>query len=264
MSIKDSYLWKGVSLAFQLQVGRRDFIPDDNSIALVSFPKSGNTWVRSLFGCLITKRDLSLSEMEDIIPDIYKKKLIWLNSESPRYFKSHEIYNPNYNKVIYIVRDPRDVLVSYYYYQKAIGQLDDTITINEYLELFLTGKQCSFGSWANHVGSWFPSVTDNNFMLVRYEDLKANPIEVVLKLCDFAGISVNEQDVAEAVNNNTLSKMKSKSDGWKEGFKSGNSSGFFRSGEKNNYLNELNEVQIDRIESKFGFLMKKMGYLSSD
>src|SRR5258708_8153953 len=83
--------------------------PDD--IFLVSYPRSGNTWARFLLGNLIYQDDpITFSNLESRIPEIYFNRDRFLRElPRPRMLKSHECFQPHYPRVIYIVRDPRDV-----------------------------------------------------------------------------------------------------------------------------------------------------------
>src|SRR5437868_10954354 len=98
--------------------GRNVFVfPDD--VFIVSFPRSGNTWTRFLVGNLISQNEpISFVNVESRIPDIYLHSQESLCRMSrPRVLKSHEPFDPRYKKVIYVVRDPRDVAVSRYHFR---------------------------------------------------------------------------------------------------------------------------------------------------
>ena len=128
--------------------------PDD--IFIVSYPKSGNTWTRFLVGNLVYPKDvIDFSNIELKVPDIYQNiNDILLRIPRPRILKSHEYFDPRYKKVIYIVRDPRDVAVSYYYYHIKVRRIDDKYPIDRFIQRFIRGELDSFGSWEENVGSW--------------------------------------------------------------------------------------------------------------
>src|ERR1044072_8130331 len=93
---------------------------DENDVWIVSYPKSGNTWTRFLIGNLVASPEVvDWSNIERHVPDIYFNSDPQLGKlPRPRYFKSHEAYRPEYRRVVFIVRDPRDVAVSYYHFAR--------------------------------------------------------------------------------------------------------------------------------------------------
>src|SRR5215475_9391593 len=85
--------------------------PDDTF--LVSYPRSGNTWTRFLIANLrYPNRQVSFTTLDEFIPDACSQtKASLKRSQRPRLIKTHEYFDPRYKKVIYIVRDPRDVVL---------------------------------------------------------------------------------------------------------------------------------------------------------
>src|ERR1700688_3546261 len=99
--------------------------PDD--VFLVSYPRSGNTWTRFLISNLIYQEEpTTFANIEKRIPEIYfnadhaMRKL-----PRPRILKSHECFQPHYKHVICIVRDPRDVAVSFYHHNVKAGNFPE-------------------------------------------------------------------------------------------------------------------------------------------
>src|SRR5437016_6350421 len=90
-----------------------EVFPDD--IFLVSYPRSGNTWTRFLIGNLIyPDQPVTFANIESRIPEIYfNPDRVMRRLPCPRILKSHECFQPLYRHVIYIVRDPRDVAISF-------------------------------------------------------------------------------------------------------------------------------------------------------
>lgn len=118
---------------------------------IVSYPKSGNTWMRFLVENLLSNEPVNFLNVEYAVPDMNTDKFLRA-LPSPRYIKSHEPFDPRYNKVVYIVRDGRDVAVSYYYHLKIWKNMD--LDFSVYLKKFLTGRLNNYGSWRDHVHSW--------------------------------------------------------------------------------------------------------------
>jgi hypothetical protein len=89
--------------------------PDDVFIA--SYPRSGNTWVRFLIANLLAPDEkITFRNIENYVPSIYKSADTLDAREGRRYIKSHNPCYELYPKLIYVYRDGRDALVSYYYY----------------------------------------------------------------------------------------------------------------------------------------------------
>jgi len=92
--------------------------PDDTF--LVSFPKSGNTWARFLIANLVRPNEkIDFSNVNRVIPgpEVTSNRDL-MRVPRPRIVKSHQYFDPRYKQVIYIARDPRDVVVSQYYFQR--------------------------------------------------------------------------------------------------------------------------------------------------
>jgi hypothetical protein len=123
----------------------RDFAvyPDDTFV--VSYPRSGNTWTRFLIANLIyPEKNVGFTNIEKLIPDTSSQSNRALKSTPrPRIIKSHEYFDHRYRKVIYIVRDPRDVALSYYDFQRKYMQIDDAYPLEQYVEDFVQGRLIS-------------------------------------------------------------------------------------------------------------------------
>ncbi|MDI5890286.1 sulfotransferase domain-containing protein [Halomonas rhizosphaerae] len=242
------------------------FSPNQLDVMLVSYPKSGNTWVRALVAHLIADEP-SLSDMEKLIPDIYKANGRVLNNayvfnSGGRLLKSHESFNPKYKKIIYIARDPRDVCVSYYHYKKKINKLLFEDGIDKFVDSYLAGKLDSFGTWSEHIKSW-ECAEEVERLFLRYEDIVDEPVEELKKVADFLGIKVSEKQLCMAVDqckiDNLRAKEKSERRSWRELKNSDKDGSFFRVGGSNNW-SELSKLSCNKIEEKWGGEMEKLGY----
>jgi hypothetical protein len=248
--------------------GRDVFVrPDD--IFITSYPKSGNTWLRFLIANLIAQKPepIEFSEIETYVPDIYKNPAYVLDALSnPRYLKSHEYFDPRYPRVIYIVRDPRDVAVSYYYYKLKKRAFDETFPIDDFVESWLNDRTDPIGTWRENVGSWLGACLDSDrFFLLRYEDLLEDPVQYTRQLTSFMGLNLPDSKLAEAIDRSSSDTMRNieKKDptAFKAVSKGRTDIPFIRSAKAGGWREALSDSSVRQIEETCGPLMNRLGYL---
>ncbi len=234
---------------------------------LVSFPRSGNTWTRFLVCNLMDPDDpVSFAQLESRIPEIYHVTDRSLRAfPRPRIIKSHECFDPRYKKVIYIVRDPRDVLISYYEFQLKRRVISDTCSLEEFLPRFMKSEiEPKTGSWRDHVVSWAATRGgQKNFLLLRYEDMLADTQKETTKIASFLGLDSAPERIARAVALSSADRMrkleKEQSHQWKATRKTRQDKPFIRKAAAGG-RKSLPERCIARIESAWGDVMRSMGY----
>jgi len=124
-----------------------------SDIFVVSYPRSGNSWVRFMLSTYLHDIKTDWTNFKEHCPMMYHTDNISLNRiKSPRVIGSHELYDQVPNSV-YIIRDPRDVMISQYFYNLKRGHID--CEFDEWFDRFVNEKPRSFGSWKENVKSWF-------------------------------------------------------------------------------------------------------------
>jgi len=156
---------------------QRFFRPDPNrDVFLVSYPRSGNTWLRGVIFDLIMKRlPHSLKEIDYVVPDIHYKMPTSQILKQPFYaVKSHDVFRLDkehrYRNVIYVVRDPRNVLASYRRYLAMQNRTE--LPVAKFYRDIIQGRYWPC-SWHEHVVNWW-YLEDTEWRTttkVRYEDL---------------------------------------------------------------------------------------------
>ena len=129
----------------------RGLRPDD--VFLASYPRAGSNWVKFLLLESITGRDLTFPESDEMMPyvgDHHSAPNVL--PDGGRLLKTHEWYRQQYGRSIYLVRDPRDVVLSEYKYLAGRGKY--TRGFDRFVEEFVGGTATGLGFWGDHVLSW--------------------------------------------------------------------------------------------------------------
>lgn len=183
----------------------------DDDTFLVSYPKSGSTWLRFLIGNYLTENKCDFTNHHILLPDIHEGLEYTGQAIRPRLIKSHFSFTPEYKKIIYLARDGRDVAVSYYYHLQKYRKIHKNRNFSEFLGLFNSGELGDgYGSWGQHVASWLDSEIANSdrFLLVKYEDLIKDPRVQFSKILSFTGRKVIPEQVESAIEASSLVSMK--------------------------------------------------------
>jgi Sulfotransferase domain len=102
---------------------------------IVSYPRSGNTWTRFLIANLLHPQGpVNLLDLERLVPDTEGQSRQYFSViPRPRVIKSHQYFDPRYKRVIYVVRDPRDVALSYYHFQRKYRFIRDELPLKTFV-----------------------------------------------------------------------------------------------------------------------------------
>jgi len=178
-------------------------------IFLISYPRSGNTWLRSIVAGVETGEiPETLSALDYIVPDIhFSVPAEKMTSRSRYVVKSHGTFRNDYQKVIYVFRDPKEVLLSYYDYLRKAA--DDARDLKAFAHDWLCGRvwPCS---WREHVCSWLdrdvpPGV---EMLVLAYDDICGNPSASVRRIASFLKAPCEEADVSRIVSATTRQQMR--------------------------------------------------------
>ena len=248
----------------------REYPVDADDAYLVSYPKSGNTWSRFLIAnCLKGEAKVDFATIDRTVPDIYgisQKDLTAL--PKPRILKSHEYFDPRYRRVIYLVRDPRSVAVSYYHHLIRVDRLDREMEFARYLDGFLAGEYGRWGSWSQHVGSWLWALeNDEDKIVVRYEDLHADTLAQLRRMMNILDLSPDDTVLRRAIENSSFERMRriplprDHQHAQTAGGQEAKTNEFVREGKTQGWKHSLSADDRARIEGEFQALMRRFGYL---
>lgn len=271
---------------------------------LCSYPKSGNTWLRAVLGAVIAGEShiqlqqglpfkilplrhhfddlMGIDSSELTIAEIDAVRAAYCRAvasahDLPRIWKVHDCFYPPSGTepqfpadalaaVIYIVRDPRDIAVSFAHHMNK--SIDESIAVmadkNRRITLtrFMLDAQLPqyLSSWSRHVESWLdaPGI---NLHLMRYEDMIGNPEQSFSAAIRFLGIEYPSSGLQRALTACRFETLCAREE--QEGFceRPRVMEKFFRRGIAGGWRDSLISEQIKRIEADHGSMMCRLGYL---
>ncbi len=241
--------------------------PDDTMV--VSYPRSGNTWTRFLIANLLhPETEANFLNVEVMVPDtttISSRAL--KRTPRPRVIKTHEYFDHRYPRVVYIVRDPRDVVLSCYNFQRKYRQIPDAYPLEDYVEDFLAGRSTerAWGTWGENVASWISTRSgDPKFLLVRFEDMLQDPVQELKRVGEFLGVPTAPAILEQAVSRSSAERMrdieKQQQDQWVGSRAHRKDIPFVGSAKAGGWKTKLPESGVRRIETAWGNLMISLGY----
>jgi hypothetical protein len=232
---------------------------------LASYPRSGNTWLRFVLSEAISGDEIDFDNINSYIPELkWHKQARPLLPGQGRVIKTHEAYRKEYQKAIYIVRDVRDCALSQHARTKEIGISDPSFDV--FLEKYLEGDTNQYGTWQQHLRSWMdgPLAREGKLLVIRFEDLRKNPEDVVTRMVEFAGVNMDAERIRAALANNSVDRMRAKEEKSKKLFQSKTEAGrFVRKGAVQGWRATMTPSQLQMFERYAGPELARMGYSSA-
>ncbi len=241
--------------------------PDD--VVIVSYPRSGSTWLRFIMAHLIHNmipgepKEVDFLRTQLIVPEIseeaHRKGADFETLPSPRIMRSHSLYNSHFPNVVYLMRDGRDVLVSYYYYFKKFQGFEGTL----YEFLRCDARRVE---WDEHVNSWiYQNPSLSNVYVIRYENMLRDPFQEVEELAHFIGLERTAEQMRKAIEGSDFHTVRQIEERKGLGYtNAGNPKiRFIRKGGSGNWRDEVGEREKALIKQRFGNALIRTGYESS-
>lgn len=229
---------------------------------LVSYPKSGRTWLRYLLSCYFAKvanlgfePDLRSTfrilpnfdrDAERGLPAFLGRDLsvaIPLIAVSHRQFDAPLLGG---RPTIILIRDPRDVCVSAYFHETKHKHRFSG-TIGEFIE----DQDYGVPAIVRYHNGWAKGLNDSCSMVVSYEEMSGNTQMVVRQILDFADVPIDETALAEAIEKARFSKMqKTEKDTGIPGHeydRADSDSMRVRKGKVGGFADTLSDAEADRV-----------------
>lgn len=180
-----------------------------SNACVVSFRKSGRTWLKMMLAKVFAlKYGINKTSLEIQMMTLFKP--------APNVFFSHggsSVSNKKLDfrrilkrkKIIFLVRDPRDVIVSLFHdWTKRNIHYEGNISD------FIRNSSFGVNKIIDFMNNWIAEgdKRKEDFLLVKYEDMQENSHKELTKILDFLNIKVNDQILNEAIRYSSFENMR--------------------------------------------------------
>ncbi|XP_039620762.1 sulfotransferase 1C2-like isoform X1 [Polypterus senegalus] len=196
-----------------------------DDILIATYPKAGTTWMIEIVDSI---RQGGITHEIKTIPSHERTPFLELSNmgtipagvdllkdlPSPRLVKTHlpfqlvpQSFLDKGCKVIYVARNAKDVLVSYFFFHKIATILPNEGSWDDFFESFLSGN-VTWGSWFDHVTGWWDVREKHQILYVFYEDILQDPMQEVERVARFLGHTLDKGTIQEIVKHTSFNMMK--------------------------------------------------------
>lgn len=247
-----------------------------SDVFLVGHPKSGNTWMAYMLA-ILRDRDLderiTLANLKQHVVPIHGSEARVAQHAGliePRIFRNEwPVYADLYPRTVYLVRDPRAVMVSMFHmYRVLFGRRATTMDefVEEYLEHGCIRRwEPRLVRWDRHVEAWLARRESGaQVSFVHFEQMVSDRRLALSRAASFAGIPFDDELLERAVVRGSFRAMRADEDAHGAAAypgRVGRRGHFVRRGRVASWKDELNPRLVARIEKEFAPTMRAMGYL---
>ncbi|XP_076004594.1 amine sulfotransferase-like isoform X2 [Genypterus blacodes] len=176
-------------------------------------------WMQQILLLLEVKGDLTVfkhNSNAELLPwiEVQDHRVKYITAPSPRLRVTHLLHqfmpfalSQKKGKVIYVARNPKDALVSYYHFHKVANMLETPKDFDDFFEKFLRGDVYG-GSWFEHIKTWYSHKNDMNILFITYEEMIKDLKSAVEKVSLFLGKELTDEQLASVVKHSTFNNMK--------------------------------------------------------
>ena len=177
------------------------YVPGPRDVGITTTPKAGTTWMQQICHQLRTGGNMNFSEISHVVPWIelahdQRQRLedaqFGDERQELRFFKTHawEEHCPPFARTIVVIRDPCDVLLSFYNFFEGWFFEPGSISLDTFADEFWLARgvpksRMQNASYFVHLVSWYKKRKDPNVLFVCFEDLKDDLAREVKRIADF-------------------------------------------------------------------------------
>jgi hypothetical protein len=198
-----------------------DYLPDEHDVFIATFAKSGTNWMMQIAQQIAWRGRAEFDHIHDVVP--------WPDAPGPmgvalrdttareaaptglRVIKTHLAteYVPYDERATYVtvIRDPKEVVVSGYYFLGGILGVLGHITIDDWFELFMEPDALA-RNWAVHTASFWAWRDRPNVVVLSYGELKREPGRWIERVAGAMGVKLSQEELAQVVERASFTWMK--------------------------------------------------------
>lgn len=179
----------------------------NDDVYVVSFPKTGTTWLQEVVYLIATDLNFEAATAKNIEERFPYLEFIWPGlstiekMQSPRFIKTHLPFSllpsdilEKKPKIIYIMRNPKDVTVSYYHFVRMMSMSDYRGTFEEFFKDMIEDK-VPYGPMWKHYAEMWSHKNDENVLVLFYEDMHKDIRGTISKIAEFFGRNLTEDEI---------------------------------------------------------------------
>lgn len=173
---------------------------------LVSFPRSGSTWLRCMLTTLVHGTEVTPELVAATVPDVHRSDRTRPRHLDPLVVKSHTPFVDIPAKVVYLVRDGRDAIMSFH----SLQVKQSRVAAGSDPRLLFFRADAWPCPWHEHVAGWLDGLAGREpgrHIVVRYEDVVTAPARHVAAVARLAGLPAAASDVERAVRLNARPEL---------------------------------------------------------
>lgn len=256
--------------------GFEGYVPTAHDVIACSYFKSGTNLLLQMAVQIASQGRAEFNHIHDVVPwpeSTIDGYAIPVEDETPwrasptrlRIIKTHKLAAgvpmTDTARYIVVVRDPKSVLVSGYYFSKALMFGPMMPSINHWADLFMSPR-FPFGPWPEHVAGYWALRSRPNVLIMTYEEITKDPRATVQRVAKFMNVTLSDEEMNTIERLCSFAYMKqiaSKFDFIKFAPWSKQEGAAIRKGQRSNSSELLSQVLQKRIDEHCRTELKRLG-----